>query len=153
MTNNDVLRRIRYVFDFNDDRVIAIFGLAGRAVTRAEISDWLKKDDDAAFKSLRDRELATFLDGFIVQRRGKSDGPARPPEERLTNNIILAKLKIALALKSEDVLEVLASAGMRVSKPELAALFRKPDHRHFRACQDQLLRNFLQGLQLAYRQP
>ena len=46
MTNNDVLRRIRYTFNFDDTKMIHIFGLGGLQVTRAQNSDWLKKDDD-----------------------------------------------------------------------------------------------------------
>ena len=151
MTNNDILRRIRYIFDLDDANMISIFGLAKRSVTRSEISDWLKKDDDPAFKTCHDLELATFLNGFIVEKRGRSDAPERAPEERLTNNIILTKLKIALALKSEDMVEILALADFPVRKPELTAFFRKPGHKHYRQCQDQLLRNFLRGVQLKYR--
>ena len=44
MTNNDILRRIRYTFDFNDAKMIAIFGLADHKVTREQISSWLKKE-------------------------------------------------------------------------------------------------------------
>lgn len=151
MDNNDILRRIRYVFDLGDSKMISIFALAGREVTRAEVSDWLKKEDDPAFQACPDVELATFLNGFIIERRGPSDGPPRAPETRLTNNIILTKLKIALALKSDDMIEILDLMGFRVSKHELTALSRKPGHKHFRECQDQLLRNFLQGMQRKYR--
>lgn len=151
MTNNDILRRIRYVFDLSDDQMIATFALADRVVTRAEVSDWLKKDDDPSFVACSDLDLATFLNGFIIDKRGKPDGPARTPETRLTNNIILTKLKIALSLKSDEIIEILASADFTVSKHELTALSRKPGHKHFRECQDQLLRNFLKGLQNKYR--
>jgi uncharacterized protein YehS (DUF1456 family) len=151
MTNNDILRRLRYVFEIGDDHMIATFALADRQVTRRAISDWLKGDDDPAFVALPDVELASFLNGFIVERRGKPPGPPRAPEEQLTNNIILTKLKIALALKSDDMIAILACVDFDVSKHELTALSRKPGHKHYRACQDQLLRNFLQGLQRTYR--
>ena len=151
MDNNDILRRIRFVFDFGDDAMIAIFAHADREVSRAEVSDWLKKDDDPAFKACGDRDLATFLNGLIIEKRGKSDGPPRVPEEVLTNNIVLTKLKIALALKSDDMIEILGLAEFPVSKHELTALSRRPGHKHFRECQDQLLRKFFQGLQLKYR--
>ncbi len=151
MNNNDILRRIRYVFDFGDTEMIAIFAHADRVVTRAEVSDWLKRDDDPAFQAFTDPDLATFLNGLIIEKRGKSDGPPRAPETRLTNNIILTKLKIALALKSDDMIAILALAEFPVSKHELTALSRKPGHKHFRECQDQLLRNFLQGMQRKYR--
>ena len=151
MTNNDVLRRLRYAFDFEDSKMIAIFGLADHKVTRAEVSDWLKKDDDPDMKEMQDVELAIFLDGLIIDRRGKKDGPQVEPEKRINNNIILRKLKIALDLQAEDILVILDSKNMQISKHELSAFFRKPDNRHFRNCKAQVLRNFLDGLQLKYR--
>jgi len=151
VTNNDILRRIRYIFDFNDEKMMSIFSQADHPVTRRQISDWLKKEDDPAYQSCNDTELATFLNGLINDRRGKKEGPQHVPETKLTNNIIFRKLKIALDLKNEDVLEILALADLRISKHELSAFFRKPDHKHFRVCKDQILRNFLSGLQLKFR--
>ena len=151
MKNNDILRRIRYVFDYEDSSMMAIFGLADVAVTRAQISDWLKQDDDPAYQECSDPQMATFLNGLIIEKRGKSDGPQREPEKRLNNNIIFMKLKIALDLKAEDVLAMLQSADMRISKHELSAFFRNPTHKHYRECKDQVLRNFLKGIQLKYR--
>lgn len=151
MTNNDVLRRVRYIFDYGDDRMIAVFGQGGRTVCRAEVSDWLKQDDHEAFQPLADVDLASFLDGLIVALRGPRDGAPRPPEARLTNNIVLRKLRIALSLRSEDIVALLASVGFTVSTHELSALARKPGHRSYRPCQDQLLRKLLQGLQLQQR--
>ncbi len=151
MTNNDILRRIRYTFDFNDSKMIAVFGLADHQVTREQISGWLKKDDDPAYQECSDTQLAIFLNGLINDKRGKKEGPQPEPEQRLTNNIIFRKLKIALNLKAEDILEIMGLAGMRISKHELSAFFRRPDHKHYRECNDQILRNFLKGLQLKYR--
>ncbi len=151
MTNNDILRRVRYIFDFNDTKMISIFGLADYRVTREQISDWLKKDDDPAYKSVSDTELAIFLNGLINHKRGKKDGEQPEPEKKLTNNIIFRKLKIALNLKENDTLELLQLAGLAISKHELSAFFRRPDHKHYRVCKDQVLRNFLQGLQLKHR--
>ncbi len=151
MTNNDVLRRVRYVFDFNDSKMIAVFKLADYQVTREQISDWLKKDDDPAYKSCSDIQLAIFLNGFIIEKRGKKDGPQPEPEKKLNNNIIFRKLKIALNLKNEDVLEMLGLADLRISKHELSAFFRRADHKHYRVCKDQILRNFIQGMQVKYR--
>tara|TARA_R110000782_G_scaffold129164_5_gene220745 strand:- start:3149 stop:3658 length:510 start_codon:yes stop_codon:yes gene_type:complete len=151
MNNNDVLRRLRFVFDFNDSRMIDIFKQAEHDVTRAEISAWLKKDDDPAHQECTDTLLATFLNGLINDKRGKKDGPQATPEVKLTNNIIFNKIKIALNLKAEDVLAVLELAEFRISKHELSAFFRKPGHKHYRECKDQILRNFLNGLQHKYR--
>ncbi len=151
ITNNDILRRIRYVFDFNDLKMIAVFGLTGCLVTREQISAWLKRDDDPAFQECADTELSIFLNGLICDKRGRKDGLQPEPEKRLTNNIIFRKLKIALNLKAEDVLEIMELANFRISKHELSAFFRKPDHKHYRDCKDQVLRNFLKGMQLKYR--
>ena len=151
MTNNDILRRARYIFDFNDNKMVALFGLAGCEVTREQISAWLKKDDHDDYKSCSDTLMATFLNGLIVEKRGKRDGDQPVPETKLNNNIIFMKLKIALNMKAEDVLQTLSLAGFRLSKHELSAFFRKADHKHFRACKDQVLRNYLQGLQISLR--
>ena len=151
MTNNDILRRLRYTFDFSDSKMIDIFALADHQVTREQISNWLKKDDDPAFQSCNDTLLATFLNGLINEKRGKKEGSQPEPEKRLTNNIIFTKLKIALNLKSENVLEILALNGFRISQHELSAFFRKPGHKHHRECKDQCLRSFLKGMQLKYR--
>ena len=151
MTNNDVLRRIRYTFDFSDSEMITIFDLANLEVTRAQVSDWLKKEDDPAYQNCTDIKLAIFLNGLINYKRGKKEGPQSKPEKRLTNNIIFRKLKIALDLKADDVLDILDLVDLRISKHELSAFFRKPDHKHYRVCKDQILRSFLKGIQLKYR--
>jgi len=151
MTNNDVLRRIRYVFDFDDSKMIEIFGHAGVEATRAEISDWLKKEDDPAYRACRDPQFASFLNGLIIEKRGRKDGPLPTPEERLNNNIILVKLKIALNLQAEDTLEIMKLGGLRLSKHELSAFFRKHGHKHYRECKDQGLRSFLKGMQIRFR--
>lgn len=148
MTNNDILRRLRYTFDINDDRMILLFAQGGKIVTRAEISSWMKKDDDEDYKALTDFDFSSFLNGFIVEKRGKKDGADPVPEKQLNNNIIFRKLKIALNLTDDGILEVFDRAELRISKGELSALFRHPDHKHFRPCKDQFLRNFLMGLQL-----
>lgn len=151
MTNNDILRRIRYSFDFSDSRMIDIFAQADYEVTREQISDWLKKEDDPDYKACNDLHLAIFLNGLINDRRGKKEEGTPEPEKHLTNNLIFKKLKIALNLKADDILAILALVDKPVSKPELSAFFRKKGHKHYRQCKDQILRNFLHGVQLKYR--
>lgn len=148
MDNNDVLRRIRYIFDLNDDKMIATFASADYEVTRAQISDWLKKEDHEDFKNILDFELATFLNGLINQKRGKREGEQPKPEKKLNNNIVFKKLKIALNYRDEDILEIFKLADLRISKTELSAFFRNPKQNQYRPCKDQFLRNFLQGLQI-----
>jgi len=151
MTNNDILRRIRYIFDFNDEKMIAIFSLVDYPVTREQISDWLKKEEEPAYQSCSDTVMARFLNGLIIEKRGKKEGEQPEPEKRLTNNIIFMKMKIALNMKTEDVFEILELVDFKMSKHEFSAFFRKPGHKHYRECKDQVLRNFLKGLQLKYR--
>lgn len=150
MLTNDVLRRIRYVFNYNDQKMSDIFKLGDLKASNEQIAHWLKKDEDPDFKKMTDLELAHFLNGLINEKRGKKEGASPVPEKTLTNNIILRKLTIALNLKSEDTIKVLGDADLRVSKPELSAFFRKPDHKHYRECLDQILRNFLIGLEGKY---
>ena len=151
MTNNDILRRLRYTFNFNDNKMVALFALADHQVTREQISSWLKKEEDDDYVNCTDTQLAIFLNGFINDRRGKKDGPQHAPEKRITNNIILTKLKIALNLRTEDIIALLASVDLRIGKAELSAFSRKPDHKHYRVCKDQIIRNFLQAIQIKYR--
>ena len=151
MKNNDILRRLRYIFNLSDSRMMELFELAGPPVTRAQISDYLKKEDDPAFQSLYDKQLAIFLNGFIIAKRGKKDGEIPKPEKTLNNNIIFRKLKIALSMRDEDILEILELADIPVSKHEISAFFRHPEQSQYRPCKDQYLRNFLFGLQMKYR--
>jgi len=111
----------------------------------------LRKEDDPEYQNCADTKLAIFLNGLIIDKRGKKDGPQPVAEKNINNNIIFMKLKIALNLKAEDVLDILKLADLRVSKHELSAFFRRPDHKHFRVCKDQILRNFLSGVQIKYR--
>lgn len=151
MVNNDILRRIRYTFDLSDNKMMSVFALAGKKVSREEISNWLKKEDAPTFQTCNDKVLATFLNGFIIERRGKRDKPQPQAEDYLTNNLIFKKLRIALNFKDDDILNVLALVGLKISKHELSAFFRSPEHRQSRQCKDQVLRNFLHGLQVKYR--
>lgn len=131
--------------------MIGLFELGGKVVTRAEVSDWLKRDEDDGFKGIYDKDLAYFLNGLIIKKRGKKDDALPVAEKTLTNNMILRKLKIALELKDEDILEMLERLDIHLSKHELSAFFRKPTQSQYRLCKDQVLRNFLRGLQLKYR--
>lgn len=152
MDNNDILRRIRYAFDINDSKMIETFALGDVKANRSQISDWLKKDIDPDYLEMPDFELAAFLNGFITAKRGSKDGPKPIPERKLNNNIILRKIKIALNVKDNDILDLLTLAGLKISKHELSAFFRKPSQSQYRDCKDQVLRNLLRGMQMKYRE-
>jgi uncharacterized protein YehS (DUF1456 family) len=147
MMNNDVLRSIRYMLDINDTKVVEIIKLGGLDVTKAQITAFLKKDEEEGFEPCSDEVMAYFLDGLVFFKRGKDESrPQLPVELPMTNNIVLKKLRVAFELKEEDMHAILNAADFPVSKPELSALFRKAGHNNYRPCGDQLLRNFLRGL-------
>ena len=154
MINNDVLRSIRYMLDLGDAKVVEICKLAdpGFVIAKEDVQAFLRKDDEPGYAECSDRVLAHFLDGLVVHHRGRDDSlPARPVEKRITNNVVLKKLRVAFELKDAGMHHAFAEAGFPLSKPELSALFRQPGHKNFRACGDQLLRNFLKGLTLRIR--
>jgi uncharacterized protein YehS (DUF1456 family) len=154
MINNDVLRSIRFMLDLSDAKVVEITHLADPdfPIEKADIPALLKKDDEEGAQVCSDRLLAAFLDGLILYFRGPSEDAApRPVESRITNNLVLKKLRVAFQLKDVDMHEIMQAAGFPLTKPEMTALFRQPGHKHYRPCGDQILRNFLKGLTLRFR--
>lgn len=161
MTNNDILRRLRFAFDFSDQQAVKLFSLDPSSIATMNKTDFLAricKEDDAEFKVCSDAELAAFLDGLIVSKRGlrepNPNAPAKPANNdnyRISKNDILKKLRIAMNYKEQDMLDTLKLGGSELSKSELGALFRKPQHKHYRSCGGQVLRNFIKGLTLKLR--
>ncbi len=154
MNNNDILRRLRFAFDFADADAVSFFSMDPSSNVPMNKEGYLArllKDDDSAFVACSDGELCAFLDGFVVDQRGLRDpAPAPQPPKgddfRLSKNDILKKLRIALMFREEDMLETLELGGSKLSRGELGALFRKTGHKHYRACGNQVLRNFIKGL-------
>jgi uncharacterized protein YehS (DUF1456 family) len=154
MLHNDTLRAIRYMLDLGDAKVVEIVKLADPAylLEKEDVQAMLLREDDPGYQTCSNTMLARFLDGLVIFRRGRDEGrPPRPPEKRITNNIVLKKLRVAFELKDVDMHDIFSAAGLPVSKPELSALFRQPEHKNYRECGDQLLRNFLKGLTLRLR--
>lgn len=152
MTNNDVMRSVRYMLNLSDAQMVGILALAESEVSEAEMQSFLKKEEEAGFRACPDVIMSYFLNGLIFQRRGKSeDAPAPSIERKITNNIILKKLRIAFDLKTTDIIDVLKSVDFAVGQSEIGAIFRKPGHKNYRECGDQILRNFLKGMTLKLR--
>jgi uncharacterized protein YehS (DUF1456 family) len=154
MTNNDILRQLRYALDIDDSTMIGIFKLADHEIGPSDLTGLLKKEDEEGFVNCGEAVLRDFLDGLILHKRGRKE--IKPDEtiksdSRLTNNSILKKLRIALELKEDDMLAVLRLANVDISKSELTALFRKEGHKNYKECGDQFLRKFLKGLSIRYR--
>lgn len=150
MINNDILRRIRYALELNNEKMIDLFKQVQQDINHTELKALLMKEDEEGFIECKDRQLRAFLDALITDKRGPRDpnAPQQKPNvyAQLTNNDTLKKLRIALAFKEQDMLSTLALGGMMLSPSELSALFRNKKHKHYKACGDQLLRNFLNGL-------
>lgn len=152
MTNNDILRRLRFVFDFSNAKMLKIFARAQSEVSQEQLINMLRKEEEEAFSPVNDKLMCQFLDGFIIEKRGLKPGSDIPtPVASLNNNLIFKKLRIALELREEAILALLESSDLPIRKSELTALFRNPDHKHFKPCGDQILRNFIKGLSLKYR--
>lgn len=71
----------------------------------------------------------------------------------MSNNEIMKKLRVALSLNSDQIIEICKLVNFTVTKSELGDIFRKEDHPNFKKCGDQILRNFLNGLVIYKRGP
>lgn len=69
----------------------------------------------------------------------------------MDNNDILKKLRVALQLRDDQILDILALVDFRISKGEIGNFFRSEDHPKYVECKDQILRNFLNGLVIYLR--
>lgn len=148
MQNNDVLRRIRYALKINDRSMIELFKLGGVELDFETLKNHLKKEEEKGYFLLNDQKMTAFLDGLIMKNRGarETNSPSPAKQELFNNNLVLRKIKIALEFREEDLLAILKRSEMEVSKSELSALFRQRNHKNYKECGDQLLRNFLAGL-------
>ena len=155
MTNNDFLRRLRYALNIKDNTMVQIFKKGNIIVTREDVINFLKKDIDEDFKKLTNNDLIHFLDGLITYKRGKREDGTATPQIKVTknnlNNILLRKLRIALAFKSYDMINIFKLGGIEISEGELSALFRSEDHKNYKECGDKYVRVFLKGLTEYYR--
>lgn len=167
MNNNDILVRLRYALDLKDEEMVDIFALGEETIDKAAVQSMLAKtngktDDHDAFTeneyktACTNQQLNAFLDGLIIFKRGRQDPAKKAPQTvKLTddnvNNVVLKKVKIALTLTSDDILDLLDQAGISISTSELSAVLRKEGHRNYKPCGDRYMRNFLKGLALEYR--
>lgn len=147
MTHNDVLRSLRYLMNVGDGALADIARLAGGEVSKADMAAFLLGEDEQGYRPCSDQVMAYFLNGLVIHKRGKD--PKRPPqplEVPVTNNTVLKKLRVAFELKDSDISALIEKSGLRVSTTELSAFFRRPDHRNYRECGDQFLRNLLKAM-------
>lgn len=164
MTNNDILIRLRYALDIKNVDMITIFELGGVKVTKEDVLNMLiklREDEEAPenFYKVNNRILESFLNGFITFKRGPQldeNGNPKPPIKATgvenSNNMLIKKVKIALGLTTDDVVELLYDGGVTVSKGEVGAIMRAPGHKNYKVCMDRFARCFLKGLTYQYRE-
>ena len=172
MNNNDILIRLRYALDIKDIDMMEIFQLGGITVTKEELQRMLLKPKNDSYIDSDDEFIAnddmkrcnnymfeSFLNGFIIFKRGKQESKPGEPEKQVfmikdnktVNNVFLKKVKIALSLTSEDMLSILQDAGTNLSNSELSAVLRREGQRNYKECGDRYVKNFLKGLAIRYR--
>ncbi|MBA3008205.1 MAG: DUF1456 family protein [Proteobacteria bacterium] len=153
MTNNDILRRIRYALDLHDATIVEICRLGGHKLEKASVTAFLKKEEEEGYLACSDPAMNAFLDGLIIHKRGQKEDKTDQEHSAspITNNIILKKLRIALELKEDALLEILGLAHATITKAKLSALFRKEGHKNYKECGNQFLRSFLKGLTIRFR--
>ena len=71
----------------------------------------------------------------------------------MSNNEIMKKLRVALQLRDDEIVKILALVDFKITKSEVNDLFRNEDQPNFKKCGDQFLRNFLNGLVIHLRGP
>ncbi len=164
MTNNDILKRIRFAVKINDATMLSMLEAGGKPVSSLTLDSYFLKEGEEGYAECDEATLSALLDGMIVKFRGKREtagvaagnqtergakggsDPVPSDGRDLDNNTILKKIRIALELKEEDMMAIMKISGVDLSKNELTALFRKKGHKNYRECMDQFLRNFLSGL-------
>ena len=148
MISNDILISLRYILRVNDAKLVEIIESAGCSIVHDDIIAYLKHEDEPGFIRCPDRVLAYFLDGMIIHKRGKDE--TRPQQEielPISNNLVLKKIRVAFKLKDTDMITLIEKPGViKITKSELGAFLRNRDHRNYRQCGDQYLRNLLKAL-------
>lgn len=161
MNNNDRLLRLRYAIDLKDADLIKAFELGGVPLTKEEARAVLTKvqgkhednaENNVYEKAINNQIFDAFLNGLILLARGPqkdkstASTPQKSKEIKHINNVLLKKLKIALSMTTDDILDVFSEAEIYPSKGEIGAFLRKEGQRNFKPCGDKYMRKFLKGL-------
>jgi Uncharacterized protein conserved in bacteria len=93
INNNDILRRVRYIFDYSDQVMLSIFKQGGYEGSKPELLTWLAREEESGYVLCEDENLVRFLNGLIIKNRGAKDEGIPEPELVLNNNLVLRKLK------------------------------------------------------------
>jgi uncharacterized protein YehS (DUF1456 family) len=151
LNTNDILYKIQKALNLSQKEMLKAYELEAYEMSASHLDTLLKKHQEKEFKKCSFEELGVFLDGLVTLKRGPS--PKKSSDEEaveLTNNLILKKLRIAMELKEPETEIIFGLGEAELSKQELKSLFRKETHKNFKACSDELLNAFLDGLDEYY---
>lgn len=158
MEIKDMFIRLRYALEIKNKEMVEIFQLGGVEITLPEVIQLLAKTEDEDEQEQGNAStsmLDSFLNGLVIYKRGvqepKPGMPQPSKSKEHINNLLLKRVKIALSLTTEDMLDIFENAGITVTKGELGALLRKEGHKNYKECGDKFARNFLKGLAIKYR--
>jgi len=151
LNTNDILFQIQKALNLSRDDTVKAYELVNYTMDSVHLDALLKRRLDEGFELCSYEELGIFLDGLVLLKRGP--GPKKQNSDEvveLTNNLILKKLRIAMELKEPETEIIFGLAEVELSKQALKSLFRKEGHKNFKACSDELLIAFLEGLDEFY---
>lgn len=139
MKNAELLQSVCNALKLAEEDLGALQALSG--------FDTAQAPDVSLLQECSNEQLRAVLEGLVLAERGPRDDGKRPEinHKALSNNEVLKKLRIALNLQQEDMLLVFEEGGAKLTEAELGALFRKQGNKHYRACSDELLLQFLDG--------
>ena len=156
MHNNDVIRRLQYIFNINSKDMMTIFELGGLTLDKLTYLAIMAKptQDSARDAQLSRHDLEKFLNGLIISQRGHKknpDGSIAAPDYSMQrdndiNNVVIKKVKIAMAYTTEDLLDFWQAADFKVTKGEVGAMLRRKSHPKYLIAGDQFMRKLLIGM-------
>ncbi len=151
MRTNDIFRKLVQSLPLTVEQVQALFAVSDIDLSEKDVANLLKTDYQPGFEAMPEYILLIFMNNFIDQKRGKK-ADAQPEiiekHHKVSNNDVLKKLRIAFNLHEQDVRDALKLATIELTKSDLSALFRKPGHVNYKACDDGLVLDFIEGLGL-----
>ena len=151
MKSSLLFQRITKALYLNINDLVSIYEIEAFPKSKEELRAMLQDEHSKRFKGASYEDLGIFLDGLITKNRGKS--PNTPQEEQtLNNNLVLKKLRVALNLKSHEMVMLFALVDVDISPSQINALFRNETHKNYRLCSDKMLLDFLDGVEEFYYQ-
>jgi len=151
MQINDILFKIKTALSLESKIIQEAYALVEYEMSEERLENILKKHQDKGYVEATFEELGLFLDGLVILKRGSSDKTQDEDEVvELTNNLILKKIRVAMELKEAELVIVFALAEVTLTKRQIGSLFRKEGGKNFKACSDELLLAFLDGLDEFY---